>query len=318
MHETSADPRWSFIDRICFPWLKKLYSQIPKSKIPILRGETLIAATDTSGTQRGSKYTVVGVLIMDADNSAAWNVHRLRIRRQFLRDGRRMSYKNLNDGQRRAALVPFLDAADQMRGLCVLMAFDKRLGNLCTPKGLYERAKTEGIIQGAWKPRAFEQMMRTVQLVSTLLASVAVKDQNIYWISDRDECFANEQMKIDTVRMISAFTSEYIKHRLGELGVGTTEIDEGDRLEEDLTAVPDLAAGGICELLNRMHQHLGAFPLIPTLLPSLKGKTDLINSWFFADGGSLTKLAWVARAIPGRGMQVGHFRTEPEGNIIVV
>jgi hypothetical protein len=228
-----------------------------------------------------------------------------------------MSYKNLNDGQRRAALVPFLEAADQMQGVCVTMAFEKRLGDLCASKGLYERAKTEGIIQGTWKPQMFEQMMRTVQLVSTLLASVAVKDQNIYWISDMDESFANEQMKIDTVRMISAFTSEYIKHQLGELGVGTTAIDEGDRLEEDLTAIPDLAAGGICELLNRMHQHVGTFPLIPTMLPSLKGKADLINSWFFGSGGSLIKLAWVARAVPGRGMQVGHFRTEPEGNIVI-
>src|ERR1019366_5154342 len=180
MQENSADPRWSFIDRVYFPWLRKLYSQIPRNNIPILRGQTLIAATDTSGTQRGSKYIVVGVLIMDMDNSVPWNAHRLRVRGQFLGDGRRMSYKNLNDGQRRAALVPFLEAADQMQGLCVLMAFDKRLDDLCASGAMYKRAKNEGIIQGTWKPRTFEQMMRTVQLVSTLLASVAVKDQNIY------------------------------------------------------------------------------------------------------------------------------------------
>jgi hypothetical protein len=198
------------------------------------------------------------------------------------------------------------------------MAFDKRLGDLCTSEGLYKRAKEEGIIQGTWKGRSFEQMMRIVQLVSTLLAAVAVKDQNIYWISDMDECFATEGRKLDTARMMSSFTSEYIKHSLGELGVGTTEIDEGDRLEEDLTAIPDLAAGAICDLLNRMHQHLGTFPVIPTFVPSLKGKTDLISSWFFGGSGSLIKLAWVARKVPGRGMQVGHFRTEPEGNITLV
>ncbi len=133
-----------------------------------------------------------------------------------------------------------------------------------------------------------------------------------------DECFATQERKADTARMMGAFTSEYVKHNLGELGIGTTEIDEGDRLEEDVTAVPDLAAGAICDLLNRMHQHLGTFPLIPALVPSLKGKTDLISSWFFEDSGSLTKLAWVARAVPGKGMQVGHFGTEPEGSITVV
>ena len=117
-----------------------------------------------------------------------------------------MSYKNLNDGQRRAALVPFLEAADSLRGLCVLMAFDKRLGDLCTTNGLFERMKNDGIIKGRWKPRAFEHMMRTVQLVCTLLAAVSVKNQNIYWISDMDECFATEERKLDTAKMMSSFT----------------------------------------------------------------------------------------------------------------
>jgi len=226
-----------------------------------------------------------------------------------------MSYKNLNDGQRRAALVPFLEAADRIQGLSVLMAFDKRLGELCAGARTYERMKTDGILRGVWKPRAFEQMMRTVQLVSTLLAAVGAKDQNIYWVSDMDECFANAERKHDIARMMSSFTSEYIRHSLGELGIGTTEIDEGDRLEEDLAAIPDLAAGAVCDLLNRIHQHLGSLPMLPSFVPNLKGKSDLVSSWFFDHGGSLTKLAWVARAVPGRGMQVGHFRTEPEGHI---
>jgi hypothetical protein len=312
----SEDTRWAFINRIPLPWLQKLYLQLPKGKIPILNGEMVLVGSDTSGTQRGSRYVVVGVLIMDADNSRTWNRDRLLIRRDILRDGRRMSYKNMNDGQRRAALVPFLEAADRIRGLCVVMAFDKRLGKLCTAKELYERAKREGIIKGNWGPNSFEQMMRTVQLVSSLLASVVVKGQHIYWISDLDECFATEQKKTDTARMISAFTSEYVRHDLGELGVGTTEIDEGDRLEEDLTAVPDLAAGAICDLVNRMHQHLGTFPLIPTFVPSLRSKTDLISSWFFSTGGTLVKLACVARYVAKHHMQVGFFRTEPEGNVI--
>jgi hypothetical protein len=317
MQEDLPDSRWSFLDRIPFPWLQKLYSQIPRSRIPILKGQTLFVATDTSGTQRGSRYTAVGVLILDADNSPAWNRDRLRIRRNILKDGRRMSYKNLNDGQRRAALVPFLEAADRTRGICVVMAFDKLLGNLCTWESFYDRARTEGILTAKWKEGALEGMMRVVQLVTTLLAAVVVRDQNIYWISDLDECFATQERKVDTARMVSTFTSQYVRHSLGELGVGTTEIDEGDRLEEDLTAISDLGAGAVCDLLNRMHQHLGKFPEIPTLVPDLKGKSDLITSWFFSGNGSLTKLACIARAVPGRGMQVGCFETQPDGSSIL-
>jgi hypothetical protein len=307
MQGDSTDPRWSFVDCIPFRWLQQLYSQVPRSKIPILKGQTLFVATDSSGMQRGSRYVVLGILIVDADYSRSWHLDRLRIRGETLKDGRRMSYKNLNDGQRRAALVPFLEAADRMRGLCFLMAFDKRLGKVCTSDALYERAKTNGVITGKWKPHAFEEMMRTTQLVSTLMAAVAVKDQNICWISDMDERFETPERRVDTARMISAFTSEYIKHSLGELTMGTTEIDEGDRLEEDLTAIPDLAAGAACDLLNGLHERFGRVPSIPSIAPALKGKAELINTWFFNPDTSLVKLACILKEVPGKGMQVGSF-----------
>jgi hypothetical protein len=318
MQETKPDPRWSFIERIHFPWLQQLYRRLPKNKVPLLSGEVLLIGTDSSGMQRGSRYVVVGAIVMDMTHSPTWHRDRLRIRRDILRDGRRMSYKNLNDAQRRKALVPFLEAADQINGICLLMAFDKRLGRLCTWEGLYEKAKLEGIIKGKWNQSNLEQMMRTVQLVSTLLAAVAVRGQNIYWISDLDECFATEERKMDTARMMSSFTSEYIKHDLGELGIGTTEIDEGDRLEEDLTAIPDLAAGAVSDLLNQMHHHLGTIPLVPTFVPTLSGKTDLIASWFFSGKGQLVKLASVVRFVAHKHMQVGFFSTEPEGGIVML
>ena len=318
MQENQPDSRWSFIERIPFPWLQELYRRIPKNKIPLLSGEVLLVGTDSSGMQRGSRYVVVGAIVMDMRNSPTWHRDRLRIRRDILRDGRRMSYKNLNDSQRREALVPFLDAADRINGICLLMAFDKRLGRLCTWEGLYERAKLEGIIQGRWNQSNLEQMMRTVQLVSTLLAAVVVRGHSVYWISDLDECFATEERKIDTARMMSSFTSEYVKHDLGELGIGTTEIDEGDRLEEDVTAIPDLAAGAVSDLLNQTHQHLGTLPRVPTFVPRLSSKTDLITSWFFSGNGSLVKLASVVRFVAQKHMQVGFFSTEPEGSIGVL
>jgi hypothetical protein len=316
--EEWADSRWSFVSSIPFVWLQKLYSQLPRNKFPILSGPTLVACTDTSGAQRGSRYIVAGVLIVDIENSGNWNRDRMRIRNNFLRNNRRMSYKNMNDGQRRAALMPFLRAADDIRGLCFVMAFDKRLGNLCTCEGLYDRAKREGIIKGRWKASNFDQMMRMVQLVSSLLASVATRGQHIFWISDLDDCFSTELMKADTAAMMSSFTSQYIKHELGELGLGTTELDEGDRFEEDLAAIPDLAAGAVCDLLNEMHQHFGMVPQIRTLVPRLRPKTDAITSWFFDNRGSLIKLAGFARFVPGRGMQVGCFRTEDQGDIMIL
>lgn len=316
--QDDLDHRWLFLEKIPFPWLRALYCRVPKARIPVLSGNTLCIGTDTSGLQRGSRYIVNGILIVDVENSRSWEMHRRQVRRDFLNDGRRMSYKALNDRQRRDALGPFLEASDGIRGLCVVMAFDKRLHDLCGSEALYQKALDTGVITGRWNPKSFEQMMRTVQLVATLLASVCTKKQNVYWISDLDECFATAERKMDTARMMSSFTSTYIPGEMGELGVGTTEIDEGDRFEEDLTAVADLAAGAVCDLLNRMHEHLGSFPLLPTLVPTLKGKTDFLSSWFFHEKSNLVKLAWVARFIRSGHMQVGHFSTQADGSVLVL
>lgn len=314
-----AESRWAFIDDIPLPRLQRLYKQFPRNSVPLLGGRVLLVGTDTSGTHRGSRYAVIGVVVIDLESSKSWELDRFQIRRGVLRDGRRMSYKNLNDGRRRRALVPFLQAADRATGTCFVVAFDKRLGRLCSSPELVRKATEEKILTARWRPNTLEQMMRVVQLVSTILAAVCVRGQSVYWISDLDDCFATQEHKADTARMISAFTSHYIKHDLGELGVGTTEIDEEDLVEEDLTAIPDLAAGAICDLLNRMHHSLGTFPAIPTLVPNLSDKTGLITSWFFNDNRSLTKIAAVVRFVAKGHIQLGFFRTEePEGRIVVL
>jgi hypothetical protein len=57
--------------------------------------------------------------------------------------------------------------------------------------------------------------------------------------------------------MLSSWSSHYVKHNLGELGIGTTSIDEGDRIEEDLAAVADLVAGAAAEVVTRMAEQCG-------------------------------------------------------------
>jgi hypothetical protein len=49
---------------------------------------------------------------MDADSSMPWQIERLRIRQRYLPDGRRISFKGLNDVKKQQALIPFLEATD--------------------------------------------------------------------------------------------------------------------------------------------------------------------------------------------------------------
>ena len=94
--------------------------------------------------------------------------------------------------------------------------------------------------------------------------------------------FANLKKAQDLKQMLSRFTSYYVKHPLGELGIGTTSLDEGDRFEEDLAAIPDLAAGAVSELLTKLCASYGGI-IHPSIVIPFSGtfspKTELLISW---------------------------------------
>jgi len=100
------------------------------------------------------------------------------------------------------------------------------------------------------------------------MAILTQPEQNVYWISDEDELFANPIKANDTKRMLQCFTSAYISYSLGELGVGTTRIDEDDRFDEDCAAIPDLVAGSTAELLTSLIREHGTLPDVPAEVPS--------------------------------------------------
>ena len=85
-------------------------------------------------------------------------------------------------------------------------------------------------------------------------------------------------------------------HKLGELGVGTTKLDEGDRWEEDVASVADLAAGGLADALNSLADWCGG-RLPANLAIECKGdfsdKAALLSDWFWLAEGSLTRVAVV-------------------------
>jgi hypothetical protein len=78
----------------------------------IRRGSTLFIASDYGGQHNQSRYTSLVYLLADLGFCGDWEDVRKSVRRQFLTDNRRMSYKNLNDRRRQKALLPFLYAAN--------------------------------------------------------------------------------------------------------------------------------------------------------------------------------------------------------------
>jgi hypothetical protein len=289
-----------------FRWTSLLVEKLRERGVGPIQAPDLWIASDYSGVHKNSRFFSIGVLIIDASSIASWQRDRVAIRQRFLGDGRRMSFKALNDNQRRAALIPFLQAADALRGYCIVFAIDRHLRHLLGFEGFREGLVQREIISANWKPQSFERMITVTHLAGVLLGLTTMKDQGIWWISDVDDSLASELHKHDFARMAGTFAGWYVPHNLGQLGVGTTETDEGDRLEEDLAAIPDLAAGAVGEFLNKMSSEFGKVPGIPNLGPhGLSDKADLITSWFFHRNVNHKKIACYLQEVKKGHVQVG-------------
>jgi hypothetical protein len=204
-----------------------------------------------------------------------------------------MSFKKLNDTNRLKALVPFLEASDEIEGLCLSIGIRKEIKNLYIDKKAFESVRNKGVLKGRWSAKSLENMFRIVHFISLVIAGLSKPNQNIYWISDEDEILANPTRSSDVAGLISALTSMYVEHNLGELGVGTTRLDEGDRLEEDFAAVADLAAGAVSEMLNKVgstNPSCSFYGNAAHELPDyLSKKTEVILAWLGDESRRLKK-----------------------------
>lgn len=292
----SLSSRWRTVGPEIFPWATTIQRILRAEPLPELAGQTINIFSDYGGNHKASQYAVIGVLYMDIYASARWEVRRRAIRKHYLPDGRRMSFKALGDRSRQLALVPFLRATEDIEGLCLVLAIRKSIGSLCVNPGIAD-AFAKRVNSRQRRPKSvLERMMRVTHIVALLIGGLSKPDQNIYWISDEDELFANEAASLDLRDLLGRFSTAYTPHALGELGLGTTSIDEGDRFEEDHVAVADLAVGAVAEMLSGLCSVAGGHLPVGVAVPfreEFTPKTALINSWFLRSTASFRKVCIV-------------------------
>jgi hypothetical protein len=256
-------------------WGRTLNALMSEHPLPAMCGDTIYVTSDQSGHHRDSRYHVTSILAVDVDNSPAWPELRSEVRNRFIADGRRMSFKSLNDRHRRAALLPFLGAAGLLHGFCATVAIEKGIRWFITAPGVLDAYRSSVEMQGRWEVEQFEGLARLAGIVAMFVAGVVQPNQQVMWVSDQDDAFANPARSADAARLFAGFMSAFVKHPLDRLLIGTTQMDEGDRGEEDLAAIPDLLAGALAEGVTALaaQGHEGA--------PTLRDKTQTILGWLF-------------------------------------
>lgn len=269
--------KWKKVQGTPYPWLPAFNQIMEQVSMPVIQGDTIYVTSDYSGFDKESRYVVITILLSDLVNCGDWEIYRRIVRNKYL-DNRRMAYKKLNDKRRETALLPFLEAAGTINGICASLVINKKIGGLITTRDTLPKLKTSIGIKGKWNIYEFERMARIAHFVSLFLAGIVKPKTNIIWISDDDEIVGGEARKADCAGLVSAFMSVYIKHELGTLEMGTTALDEGDFLEEDFAAIPDLVAGSLSDLMTEMTKK-GNWLDTENIIASKKRKSHLIVSW---------------------------------------
>lgn len=277
--------------RLAFPWSPRFIS-ILRGVLPApFTSSHIMVGSDYSGIHRRSDYRVYSFLIADTDNSPDYPELRRQLRAELLRDGRRMSYKKLNDRIRQKALFPFLKTADSFTGLCCAIVVHKGLERMSTsPNSLNLWQKLHGL-EARWGRLAFEAMARISHFYCLLLSVVSSPHQHVTWITDQDEIIANDDRLTDVMNFVAKMSGLYIEHQLGEFAMNSTQVDIGDREFEDFVAIPDLVAGAFADIVTVWSQQPGwrdggDLTLKPDAIPA---KANVISAWFCSESPKLRR-----------------------------
>jgi hypothetical protein len=267
------------------------------------RDDSLFITSDYSGHERTAEYEALAFLFCNPSYLGPWLQLRGQVRREFHNDGRRMSFKALNDRRRRAALVPFLHAANVLPGLLSVFLFRKGVHYFAEDRtNMALSARDRG-----WSTPAFERLLRTLTILSCLIAGLSRTGQDVHWYSDDDDILPNPSRINEVAEFLAIIATQFLDHQLGQLRVGTTQADV-DRQLEDLVAISDLAAGALGNIAKEYLER-GAFVeglYVPAVYS--KSKVDRILDWFSDSRQPLRRLVYLIEPGKKNGLRFSNIR----------
>lgn len=239
---------------------------------PDLRdGTTFVLACDHSGEHASPEFRVLSFLLTTYKSVAEWDPLRVSVRKDHLPDGRRMSFKALNDALRINALSSFLCAASQLNGVLICFGVEKG----------FSLARQDFLPwQHDWTPDTLNKLFEICIFGGAMIDGLRGPGQNIHWISDDDSTVANDKAKNDAITLMGGLLHTYPgEYPDFDLSIASRFDDE--RRAEDLVSIPDLAAGAYSETLTKIGKaNMPTFGTVSSdATEFLQIKSLLINAW---------------------------------------
>lgn len=217
---------------------------------PVSNGRMIIVS-DYSGQHRRASHEAYTFLITTESELERWIVERDRFRKQWLPDGRRLSFKELRDGMKWRSIFPFLEVAFGLRGNLVTVLIDQKVGSFFGGNTTEMVEIYPDCFPNVTPNGTVEKMVRLATIQAMLLVGFRGETQPSWWISDNDETLDTHDKREGLGRLASYFTYGFSKWKQpAENSFGTTGFDSAPSWAEDLAAIPDMLAGTLNALSN--------------------------------------------------------------------
>ena len=259
------------------------------------------------GPYKTYSFLVVGESAVDFFGAA-----RKEMRERLRLGARRMSFKGLNDKVKLRALPAFLSLAGALDGFILTFAVNSNIRYMFAEQFLDVWPNL-----GDVKKPVLEEMLRIAHFGAQAVLVGFSSRQNIFWFSDEDNIVANEAHQQQFGKLSEAIIRSFLPdEEIGKIAFGLSGIDDGSLQLEDLVAIPDLAAGAICETFDALSE-VGqrVTPRIDLRKPEVSEKSDLICRWVGQTGSALKQFG-VAFDKTGQGASEWRptfFRIKSEG-----
>lgn len=225
-----------------------------------------------------------------------------------------MAYIDLHDGQRAAALLPYLVLAERLRGTCICYAIEESIGRFFPAM---EEAIAGKFSDGTWKVGSFERLLRFSNFAALSIAIAATHGEDVFLISDEGQYCDNKALYHESVQVYGQVLSLYVSATPGHLRFCTTARDSGSLQLEDLCSISDLVAGAVADVATAIGRSaMLDSKLVAQLNYPVPRKSSYIVNWLERSESELRKVVVVIKRRSGI-TSVSSLRIHSEGGLIV-
>lgn len=301
---------WNRIDKPYLDFTNKISEMIDRYEkkntgcLPNLKhSDTIYIFSDYGGSHKDSNYDAYSFLFCDLENSTSFIKETSNMRYNTQLKDRRVTFKNLNDKVRLSIIDRFFEASENIDGLLLTILIDKSIDNFFSSEELNAIKEMFPELEKC-KDKPFEKTLRIIHLINLVLSGLSGKGQNLYWFTDEDEILCHVQRHITITSLFALVSGLYLEHKMGHFKLSSTEYSGGYLIFEDLCSLPDLASGGLCELINCNAKTMGRlYNNISLSIPNaLSYKSKRIVNWLSNEDfqSNLKKINMIIRKENGR------------------